>query len=451
MKRIVILGAGKSATVLIDFLLAEAKERGWEIGVGDLDPELAKRKINGHPCGDAFAFDVHEASSRRERISGADLVISMVPAFLHAKIAEDCIALGVHFLSASYVGDEMRGLSEAAERAGVILLNELGVDPGIDHMSAMEQLDELKERGAAVHRFETYTGGLVAPQSDNNPWSYKFTWNPRNVVLAGQGLVKFKHNGRYKYIPYHQLFKRYEKLQVPGYGTFEGYPNRDSLKYRRHYGLFNTDTIYRGTLRRPGFCRAWDCLVQLGLTDDSYEVEDLASLTWREWINSYLWYDRGMSVEIKLQAYLKLEHNAPEFDRLQWLGLFEDEPIGMTKGTPAQVLQKRLEEKLSMSQEDQDMIVMVHKTGYELEGEKHLVQSSMVCMGDDHERTAMAKTVGLPLAIGALRVLDGTITRRGVVLPTVSDVYKPIMAELRNHGIAFEHDSDPFDDARNRS
>lgn len=451
MKRIVILGAGKSATVLIDFLLAQAKERGWEIGVGDLDPELAKRKINGHPSGDAFAFDVHDASSRRERISGADLVISMVPAFLHPKIAEDCIALGVHFVSASYVGDEMRGLSEAAERAGVILLNELGVDPGIDHMSAMEQLDELKERGATVQRFETYTGGLVAPQSDDNPWSYKFTWNPRNVVLAGQGVVKFKHNGRYKYIPYHRLFKRYEKLKVPGYGVFEGYPNRDSLKYRRHYGLFNTDTIYRGTLRRPGFCRAWDCLVQLGLTDDSYEVEDLAGLTWREWINSYLWYDRGMSVEIKLQAYLKLEHNAPEFDQLQWLGIFEDEPIGMSKGTPAQVLQKRLEEKWSMGPDDQDMIVMVHKTGYELEGEKHLVQSSMVCMGDDHERTAMAKTVGLPLAIGALRVLDGTIQRRGVVLPTVSDVYKPIMAELKNHGIAFEHDSAPFDDARNRS
>lgn len=451
MKRIVILGAGKSATVLIDFLLAEAKERGWTLGVGDLDPELAKRKIDGHPSGEAFAFDVHDAASRRERISGADLVISMVPASLHPKIAEDCIALGVHFVSASYVGDEMRGLSEAAERAGVILLNELGVDPGIDHMSAMEQLDEIKETGAKLLRFETYTGGLVAPESDDNPWSYKFTWNPRNVVLAGQGVVKFKHNGRYKFIPYHRLFKRYEKLLVPGYGTFEGYPNRDSLKYRRHYGLFDTETIYRGTLRRPGFCRAWDCLVQLGLTDDSYEVEDLANLTWREWINSYLWYDRGMSVELKLQAYLKLEHNAPEFDQLQWLGIFEDEPIGLSKGTPAQVLQKLLESKLSMRDTDKDMIVMLHKTGYELDGERHLIQSSMVCMGDDHERTAMAKTVGLPLAIGALRVLDGTITRRGVVIPTVPDVYKPVMAELKNHGIEFTQDPVPFDDSRNRS
>lgn len=450
-KRIVILGAGKSATVLIDFLLAQGQERGWKIGVGDLDLDLAQRKVAGHPAGEAFVFDVHDSGLRRERIREANLVISMLPAFLHPLVAEDCIACGVHFVSASYVGDEMRRLSEAAERADVILLNELGVDPGIDHMSAMEQLDALKQRGAQLRRFETFTGGLVAPHSDDNPWRYKFTWNPRNVVLAGQGVVKFKHHGRSKYIPYHRLFQRFEKLVVPGYGDFEGYPNRDSLKYRSHYGLWDTDTIYRGTLRRPGFCRAWDCLVQLGLTDDTYELEDLSTMTWRQLVNSYLWYDRGMSVELKLMAYLKLEMTSPELDQLRWLGLLDDEPIGMSKGTPAQVLQKKLEEKLSMGEQDQDMIVMVHKTGYELDGEQRLVQSSMVCIGDDHERTAMAKTVGLPLAIGALRVLDGTITRRGVVIPTVPDVYGPVMSELKLHGIEFSEDEKPYDDARNRS
>ena len=295
-----------------------------------------------------------------------------------------------------------------------------------------------------LRRFETFTGGLVAPHSDDNPWRYKFTWNPRNVVLAGQGVVKFKHNGRYKFIPYHRLFQRYEMLQIPGYGSFEGYPNRDSLKYRGHYDLYDVETIYRGTLRRPGFCRAWDCLVQLGLTDDSYEIEGLSDMTWRQFTNSYLWYDPDASVELKLRAYLKLELNSPEFDKLEWLGLFADEPIGMTRGTPAQVLQRLLERKWALGAEDKDMIAMLHKTEYELGGERFLVQSSMVCRGDDHERTAMAKTVGLPLAIGVLRVLDGTITRRGVVIPTVSDVYTPVLDELKQHGIEFSESVVPL-------
>lgn len=437
MKRILILGAGKSSTVLIEYLLEQAQQRGWKVAVGDLDAEQAAAKVGGHPAGEAFAFDVHDQTQRRERIKTADIVISLLPPPLHPLVADDCIASGVHFASASYVGDAMQPLSEPAQRADVILLNELGVDPGIDHMSAMDTLDRLRDQGARIVRFETFTGGLVAPQSDDNPWHYKFTWNPRNVVLAGQGTVKFKHNGLFKYIPYHRLFQRYEPLSIPGYGDFEGYPNRDSLKYRRHYGLYDVETIYRGTLRRPGFCKAWDCLVQLGLTDDSYELEDLSGMTWRQFVNSYLWYDTSMSVELKIQAYLKLDMNSRELDLLAWLGLFENEPIGMTRGTPAQVLQKRLEEKWAMGPSDQDMIAMLHLTEYELNGKREVLQSSMVCMGDDGRRTAMAKTVGLPLAIGALRVLDGTITRRGVVIPTVKDVYEPILAELTRHGIEF--------------
>lgn len=443
-KRIVILGAGKSATVLIDYLLAEAQQRGWTVAVGDLDPELAAHKIGGRPGGESFRFDVNDSALRRKQIESADLVISMLPAALHPLVAEDCIHFGVHFASASYVGDAMRQLSEAAERADVVLLNELGVDPGIDHMSAMQQIDALKAAGHKIVRFETFTGGLVAPQSDDNPWRYKFTWNPRNVVLAGQGVVKFKHNGRFKYIPYHRLFKRFEPLEIPGYGQFEGYPNRDSLKYIRHYGLWGCETIYRGTLRRPGFCKAWDCLVQLGLTDDSYELEDLSDMTYRQFVNSYLWYDPNMSVELKIQAYLKLEMNSPELDKLRWLGLFEDEPIGMTRGTPAQVLQNKLEEKWAMADDDQDMIAMLHLTEYEkADGTREVLQSSMVCQGDDGERTAMAKTVGLPLGIGALRVLDGTIKRRGIVIPTLSDVYEPVLAELRQHGIEFKEEVKP--------
>ncbi|MCA9617453.1 MAG: saccharopine dehydrogenase NADP-binding domain-containing protein, partial [Myxococcales bacterium] len=381
--------------------------------------------------------DADDAAARRQLVEDADLVVSMLPASLHPPVAEACVHYRKHFVSASYVSPELRALQAAAERSGIVLLNEMGVDPGIDHMSAMEKLDGLRDRGATITAFETFTGGLIAPESDDNPWHYKFTWNPRNVVLAGQGGVKFKHNGRYKYIPYHKLFARYEPLHVPGWGDFEGYPNRDSLKYRHDYDLYGVDTIYRGTLRRPGFCRAWDCLVQLGLTDDSYELEDLDGMTYRDFVNAYLWYDKEMSVELKIRAYLKLDLNSPELDRLAWLGLFDREPIGLERATPAQVLQKRLEEKWALGPDDKDMIVMLHKVEYELEGERLREQCSMVTVGDDTVRTAMAKTVGLATGIGAKLILTGEIDRAGVVIPTQRHVYEPVLRELYEHGIHF--------------
>jgi saccharopine dehydrogenase-like NADP-dependent oxidoreductase len=227
-------------------------------------------------------------------------------------------------------------------------------------------------------------------------------------------------------------------LEVPGYGKFEGYPNRDSLRYRDHYGLADVDTIYRGTLRRPGFCDAWRCLVELGLTDDSFELEDIEVMTYRDYVNAFLWYDKDMSVELKVRAYLKLEMNSPAFDKMEWLGLFEKEPIGLRRATPAQVLQKRIEERWPLGPDDKDMIVMLHKTEYELNGERRQRQTSMVTLGSDSVRTAMAKTVGLPTGIGAKLILGGEITHRGVWIPTVPDVYEPVMAELARHGITFD-------------
>jgi saccharopine dehydrogenase-like NADP-dependent oxidoreductase len=439
MKRVLVIGAGKSSTVLISYLLSQADEHDWQVRVADLDPDLARSRLDGHARGEAVALDSQDNDRRDELISEADLVVSMLPAFLHPPVAEACVHHRKHFVSASYVSPELRALSEAADRSGVTLLNEMGVDPGIDHMSAMEKLDGLRASGARITRFETFTGGLVAPESDNNPWHYKFTWNPRNVVLAGQGGVKFLHRGRNKYIPYHKLFSRYEVLEIPGHGKFEGYPNRDSLKYRHHYDLYDVETIYRGTLRRPGFCRAWDCLVQLGLTDDSYELEDVSGMTYRDFVNAYLWYDKQMSVELKIRAYLKLDLNSPELDKLEWLGLFEDKPIGLKRATPAQVLQKLLEERWALDPDDKDMIAMLHLVSYERDGEHFSEQSSMVVMGEDRVRTAMAKTVGLGTGIGAKLILQGKITRRGVVIPTVPDVYGPVMAELREHGVKFHH------------
>ncbi len=437
MKRILIIGAGKSSTVLIQYLLEQAAQHDWMVRVVDMDPELAARRVGSHPRGEAGAFHAADEAARIRLVQEADLVVSMLPAALHPPVAEACVHYGKHFVSASYVSPEVRALNEAADRANVTVLNEMGVDPGIDHMSAMEKLDELKRAGARITAFETFTGGLIAPESDDNPWHYKFTWNPRNVVLAGQGGVKFKHHGRHKYIPYHKLFCRYEPIEIPGYGKFEGYPNRDSLKYRLHYGLGDVETIYRGTLRRPGFCQAWDCLVQLGLTDDSYQMEDVGGMTYRDFVNAFLWWDENMSVELKIRAYLKLDMNSHEMDKLEWLGLFEREPIGLERGTPAQILQHRLEQKWKLGEHDKDMIAMLHKVDYELDGRRYHVQSSMVTLGEDPIRTAMAKTVGLATGIGAKLILNDSITRRGVLIPTVGDVYEPLLAELKQHGISF--------------
>jgi len=439
MQNVLVIGAGKSSTVLIRYLLEQAEVHDWNVRIADQDLALCQRRLQGHSRGEAVAFDAGDDGRLHELIEAADLVISMLPARLHPPVAEACVQRGKHFVSASYVSSEVRDLHEEAERAGVTVLNEMGVDPGIDHMSAMEQLEGLRRDGATITAFETFTGGLVAPDYEgNNPWRYKFTWNPRNVVLAGQGGVKFRHNRRFKYIPYHKLFARYEPLHIDGYGDFEGYPNRDSLKYRKHYGLWDVDTIYRGTLRRPGFCEAWDALVQLGLTDDGYELEDVADMTYRDFVNAYLWYDEKASVELKLRAYLKLDFNSAIFDRIAWLGLFDREPIGLSRATPAQVLQKRLEERWALEEGDKDMIAMLHKVSFTHGGKRYRRQTSMVTLGEDQEYTAMAKTVGLTTAIGAKLLLDGTLTRRGIVIPTQEDVYAPVLKELREHGIRFE-------------
>lgn len=438
MQKLVVFGAGLSTSVLIDYLLMQADHHDWTVRVGDREVEHAKARVKDHPRGEAFQFDVTNEFQRLDEISKADLVISMLPAHMHVEVARECIGLKKHMVTASYVSEEMQALNEEATQAGVILMNELGVDPGIDHMSAMKVLDDIRQKGGKILQFESFTGGLPAPESDDNPWNYKFAWNPRNVVLAGAaGAVKFKQEGRYKYIPYKQVFRRTEIVDIPEYGKFEGYANRDSLKYREAYGLEDIPTIYRGTFRRPGFCRAWQVFVRLGVTDDSFEIEDSENMTFRQFLNSFLAYNPNDSVELKLMHYLKIDHDNPIMDKLRWLDLFEDIKIGIPRATPAQILQHILERKWTMADTDKDMIVMYHLFGYELEGEKKRIESHMVIKGEDRVRTAMAKTVGLPVAIAARMILNGRITTPGVHIPISKEIYTPILEELAEQGIVF--------------
>ncbi|MCH8317429.1 MAG: saccharopine dehydrogenase NADP-binding domain-containing protein [Bacteroidetes bacterium] len=437
MKHILVLGAGRSVSTLIQYLLNQSKELDWYVTVGDVSLDLAKAKVNGHQNGKAIRFDVLNEVQREEEIRKADIVISMLPTQFHHLVAQSCIKFAKKLVTASYVSKEIKELDGEAKKKGIIILMEMGVDPGIDHMSAKKVIDRIQNNGGELSVFKSFTGGLVAPGYENNPWGYKFTWNPRNVVLAGNETVKFIRNGRYKYIPTHQIFTRIEKVGFAGYGVFEAYPNRDSLRYRDVYNLQNIHTIFRGTLRKPGFCSAWNLLVKLGLTDDSFVLEDSENMTYRELVNTFLVYKTEVRVEQKVSEYLGISEDSDEMQRLKWLGLFEDRKIGLPGVSPAKILQNLLEEKWALEPDDKDMLLMQHQFEYEIQGKQKKLISSMVTIGDNAINTAMAKTVGLPLGIAVKLILSGQITLTGVQIPTLKEIYEPVLDELAGMGINF--------------
>ncbi len=439
MKTIFLIGAGRSTISLIDYLLNNLEKEDWQLIVGDQNLEFAQSKIKHNTRAKAIEFDVTNEEQRQKLIQSVDIVISMLPAHMHVSVAKDCIKYGKNMVTASYVSKEMRALEAEAMEKGVTIINEIGVDPGVDHLSAMRVIDRIRDNGGKIMEFETFTGGLVAPESDNNPWNYKFTWNPRNVVLAGQGgAVKFIQSGTYKYIPYHKLFRRTEIIEVENLGKFEGYANRDSLMYRSVYHLEDIKTMYRGTLRKIGYSKAWDVFVQLGATDDSYTIENSDKMTFRDFINLFLAYNPHDSVELKLQYYLNMRQDDTDvFDKLKWLDIFEPIPIPLKNATPAQILQYILERKWKLEPTDKDMIVMWHKFVYEMDGKSHELHSSMVIKGDDGDHTAMAKTVGYPVAITTKMILKGVIDKPGVHIPIYKEIYEPILEELEQFGIKF--------------
>jgi len=446
MKKILIIGAGRSASSLIKYLLDKSESENLELTIADISLELAQKKTNNHPRAKAIALDIKNSEERENAIQNSDLVISMLPAFMHIEVAKDCIKFKKHLVTASYISPEMEALDEQAKANNLVFMNEIGLDPGIDHMSAMKVIDDIRAKGGKILLFESFCGGLVAPESDNNLWNYKFTWNPRNVVLAGQGgAAKFIQEGRYKYIPYHKIFRRTEFFDIEGYGRFEGYANRDSLKYRSVYGLDDALTLYRGTIRRVGFSKAWNMFVQLGMTDDSYVMENSETMSYREFINSFLPFDLKDTVELKTRFQLGIEQDDIHWDKLVELDIFNaDKIVGLKKATPAQILEKILSESWKLDAEDKDMIVMYHKFGYELNGDKKQIDSKMVTLGEDQTYTAMAKTVGLPVAMAALQILNGKIKTYGVQLPLHKEVYVPILNELETFGIEFKEYDVPY-------
>tara|TARA_R110000868_G_scaffold360484_1_gene622493 strand:- start:396 stop:1760 length:1365 start_codon:yes stop_codon:yes gene_type:complete len=446
MRKILVIGSGKSTSYLIKYLIDKSEVENLHITIGDINIDHTNKLIKNHPRATAMLLDIFDASSRSEAIKKADIIISMLPARLHIEVAKDCLLYMKNMVTASYVSPEMEKLNKEAINKGLVFMNEIGVDPGIDHMSAMKVIDSIRDKGGKMILFESFTGGLVAPESDNNLWNYKFTWNPKNVVIAGQGsAAKFLQEGTYKYIPYHRLFRRTEFLEIEGFGKFEVYANRDSLKYQSVYGLDAIKTLYRGTMRRVGFSRAWNIFVLLGMTDDSYTIDDSENMSYRDFVNAFLTYSPFDSVELKFRHALKIDQDDIIWDKFMELDIFSSKKmVELKKATPAEILQKILMDSWTLAPNDKDMIVMYHKFGYELDGKKHQIEATMVTLGDDQTYTAMAKTVGLPVAMATLAILNGKITTPGVQIPITKEVYNPILKELADFGISFKEKEVPY-------
>ena len=437
MKRILVLGAGLSASSLLRYLIALVEKRAWELTIGNGDLEALHKTYGSHPQIRLRIVNAVEKQERRAIMEGMDLVISMLPASFHVAVAEDCIALKINLITPSYVSKEMRELDAQAKANGLTIMNETGVDPGIDHMSAMKVIHEIRRRGGVLKSFKSFCGGLIAPESDDNAWHYKFTWNPRNVVLAGQGgVAAFRQNKELKYIPYAQLFKRTERFEIDGFGAFDGYANRDSLKYLEVYGIHEVDTIYRGTLRRPHYCQGWDVLIELGLTDDSYILENSRLLTPRQLLNAFLPYHPKDSVEIKLKKFLRKdrEHLYSLFEEI---GFFDSSKLLCVEdSSPAFMLQALLQKSWILKETDKDMLVMIHEIEFEIGNKRFKTSASMVVIGEDRTYTAMSNTVGLPVGIIAKQMLDG-YKDPGVKLPISEALYIPVLTELEELGITF--------------
>ncbi len=419
MNTVLLIGAGKSATVLIDYLIAEAEKKTWKVIIADANREQVLMKTNHSPFAEAITLDVTNEEQRSALIQRAHVVISMMPPSLHFLVAKDCVEYRKHLLTASYLDNKIKSLDDEIKHRKLLFLCEMGLDPGIDHMSAMKIIDEIKANGGHVSSFKSHCGGLIAPESDDNPWHYKISWNPRNVVLAGKAGAEYKINNTIIHKKYNEIFADCEEVKVDELAPLAFYPNRDSLSYMPVYHLEDAKTFVRTTLRYADYCKGWQTIVAAGLTNEADEI-DTTNLSFKNWS----------------AAIIPLVNDENK-SMLSFLGLFDDNNVPSTAKTSADVLQYLLETKWVMQPEDKDMIVMQHEIEYEQNGQQKKIESSLVVKGDNSLRTAMAKTVGLPLGIAAKLILDGKIKMKGVHIPIHKEIYEPVLKELEEKGIVF--------------
>jgi len=437
MKNILLFGAGKSATCLIDYLLTNAPRQKWHVTVVDSDLMLIKSKTGKSYYVTPVAIDIRDQQARQALVEETDLVISLLPPSLHILVAKDCLQYRKHLLTASYTDPEVKKLQKDIQKAGLLFMYEMGLDPGIDHMSAMKVIHSIEKKGGLIYSFKSYCGGLISPESNDNPWQYKITWNARNIVLAGQSGATYKDKGKVKELNHEQLFDQSKTIVIPGLGKLAYYPNRDSLAYMSSYNLDNIPTFMRATLRYQDFCEGWSAVIRLGLTDDSRKIQT-DNLSFFKWATQHVKTDKQLSNEENIALFLGVSSKSKVIRQLKYLGLLNGEVINQGEQTNATVLQQAMESRLGMSPNDKDMIVMMHEIEFERRNIATRMHSYMIVQGEDNLRTAMAKTVGLPLGITAKLLLQDKIALTGLHIPLMPEVYNPVLKELEEHDIRFE-------------
>ena len=440
MKRVLVLGAGLVSRPLVSYLLDQP---GFHVRVASRTVEKAARLIEGHPNGEALPFDVEREGTLDALVAGCDLAISLLPYAHHRRVAESCIAHRKHLVTTSYVQAPMRELDEPARAAGVLLLNEIGLDPGIDHMSAMQIIHRAQRAGGRVARFSSYCGGLPAPEANTNPFGYKFSWSPRGVLLAGRNAARFLRDGRVVDIAGEDLFDHCWTVQINGLGAFEGYPNRDSLPYLETYGIPDAAGIFRGTLRNPGWCSTLKKIVQLGLVSDD-RAANPAGLTWAGFLRQLIGAAGSAPVRDEVAAFLKIAADAPELERMAWLGLFDDAPTPAGARSPLDALVGQMLAQMQYGPGERDMIILKHQFTVEYPNRSEEITTTLIDYGIPGGDSAMARTVGLPAAIATRLILEGQIQLTGVHTPVRPEIYEPALAELGEKGIVFEETATAF-------
>jgi saccharopine dehydrogenase (NADP+, L-glutamate forming)/spermidine synthase len=434
MKNVVILGAGLVAKPLVRYLLDQPE---FNVTVASRTVGKAEKLVGDHERGKAESLNVTDSAALEAHVKGADLVISLVPYAHHVSVAKLCIKHKVQMVTTSYVSEQMKALDAQAREAGITVLNEIGLDPGIDHMSAMKVIHDMEKEGRKVTSFRSYCGGLPAPEANDNPFGYKFSWSPTGVILAGKNSARYLEDGKKVEVDGPDLFGHYFTLEIEGAGKLEAYPNRDSLGYIGLYGLEGIGTMYRGTLRNPGWCDAWKTMVDIGLLDQT-ERDDLKGMTYKQFIGTLLPGKPQDGVEEAVAKKAGREPGGEPMKKLAWLGLFSDEPLPIESGSPMDVLAHRLLEKLQYAPGERDMIVLHHQFVAEKEGDSPIkIFCTMIDYGRPGGDSAMSRTVGLPAAVGARYILEGRINAPGVHIPVSPDIYEPVLEELERLEISF--------------
>jgi len=437
IKQLLVLGAGRTASSLINYLASKARENDWQITIADMSLELAASKAKNLSRTKAIQFNIFNEEERSELLKKMDIVVSLLPETLHIHLVKDCLRFKVHLVTASYVSSQMASFDEQVKKAGLIFLNEMGLDPGIDHMDTLRLINKIKHKGGRLVSLRSYGGGLIAPESDDNPWGYKITWNPMNVVIAGMASARYVQDGKLRIVPYSRLFLDIHPVEIPGVGKLEAYPNRDSIKYRRIYSVPKIPNVFRGSLRKPGFCKAWNALVQIGLTDNRYFVPDADKLSYNELLSFYFLKNKNMSTKEELINFLNETDGSDLVKKIEWLGLLSEEKIELAEATPADILLALLQKKWKFTEKDKDMVILHTEIEYEIDGKSEKITSTLVLYGKENYKTAMSETVGLPLGVGVNLISNNRISERGVIIPIHQDIYKPALKELSELGIVF--------------